>query len=224
MLNNRATSRVLQVGVGGVGAPIAQHLGLIADRLVLVDGDEYEDHNVIRQPFAMNAMGRPKSDVVAERLEGSKAKVESIPEFITEENIEHLLKDTKPTLVVLCVDNDEARKLIFDRSDRFPILWGANELWDPQAGLSTPKWRWNPMEFFPASDVEPDADAAPGCGEQTISANLAAANLASALLHSHLAPQEQSNAKEGRVPIFIAKVPSGIYQLTPKEIIIPEKK
>jgi len=214
MLSANATNRILQVGVGGVGAPLAQHLALITKKeLVLMDGDVFEDRNRARQPFAIGNTGQNKAIALAQRIYAPQAKVHAIPEFLTQENAEALMEDVRPTMVVAAVDNDDARQCIFSFNDRLPILWGANEIWDPQAGLSTPKWKWNPLEYFPPSEGNNT-----GCGIQTINANIAAANMAIQLLQIHLAREEEEVRKENKAPVFMARVKTGIWQLTAAEL------
>lgn len=221
MLDYKATDRVLQVGLGGVGAAIAQSLNLISQNLFLVDGDTYEPKNEARQAFSIGNQDANKAELIAEHLKTVNANcaIEAIPEYITDENWDDIVADIKPTLIVCCVDNDAARELIFDYREQHPILWAANEIWDPQAGLSTPKWSWNPMEFFQAAEGNNE-----GCGVQTVHANIAAASMALQLLHTNLAPQEADLAKKDELPVFEARVGGRPYQLLAKEIApIPAK-
>ena len=209
MLDISATKRILQIGAGGVGAPLAQHLSLVADELIICDGDKYEDKNITRQPFAKDNEGRFKADVLC----GSIPNASPLCQYVTEANVEDVLKAITPTLIVLAVDCDKPRKLIFDRNDEYPILWGANEVWAPQAGLSTPRWRWSPLEFFEKAEGNNE-----GCGIQTIYANIAAASMASTILQTHLSPEERDNRKAGTVEMFVARIRTGEYKILAKEL------
>jgi len=211
MLHPETTSRILQIGAGGVGGPIAQSLAMIADELTIADGDEFEAKNNSRQPFSRGKEGINKAVSMAEDLKAKDCKIQPYPEFIKQANLKQVLDAVKPTLIVLCVDNDEARKLIFAERENYPILWGANEQWDPQAGLTTPTFCWNPMEYFAPADG--NNGGADGCGIQTIHANIAAAAMAINLLHTWLAPQESPRARLGKLPCFVAQTEGGLYQL-----------
>jgi len=213
MLQNTATRRIMQIGAGGVGCPISQHLNLIADELIIIDGDTYEPQNADRQPLAVRNNGANKAIVTVDNLPAVGCKVSAIPEMIDQTSLESYVEEYKPTLIFSCVDNDKAREAIFTHNKKIPIIWGANEVWDPQAGLSTPEWCWNPMEFFEAAEGNDT-----GCGAQTMHANMAAANYAMMLLNLHLAKQEQEEAKKGNLPIFIARVSGGEYKLLAKEL------
>lgn len=213
MLDTNATNRVLQIGAGGVGAALAQNLSLCSRQLAICDGDTFEPKNEVRQPFAIGKTEHNKAEVIAKACGNGACETIAIPEFITPSNFKQLLKEIRPTLIVLCVDNDKARKTAFAHNGEYPILWAANEVWDPQAGLTTPKWRWNPMKFFRPAEGNNE-----GCGEQTIHANMAAAAMGTQLLHLHLSPEEKKNVKKEVTPIFLARVGELTYQLTPPEV------
>ena len=181
----------------------------MAERLVICDGDKYEAKNIARQPLATGNEGRYKADVLCKGIPNA----EPLCDYLTHGNIEEILTIIEPTLIVLAVDCDKPRKLVFDRNDRYPILWGANEVWAPQAGLSTPKWKWSPLEFFTKAEGNNE-----GCGIQTIFANIAAANMASTILQTHLTPEERDNRKAGTVEMFVARIQSGEYKILAKEL------
>lgn len=189
------TERILLIGAGGVGAPLAIYLGNLSQELFILDPDEYEKKNMHRQPLARGQIGEAKVDCLAAALAPwTSAKVTPIQEWFTKENGKHIIDQTQPNLIVVAVDNDEAREAIWEHAPTHDILWAANELWEPQAGISRKHAHWNPADIFMAAEGGND----PICGEQSIKANSAAACLAAYLLTTTL--------EEGEEPfIFISK-------------------
>jgi tRNA A37 threonylcarbamoyladenosine dehydratase len=94
-LQNLQQSRVLVVGMGGVGSFAAEFLCRAGvGHLTLVDGDVVERSNRNRQlPALCSTEGRPKADVMAERLRDINPDVNLIirHEFITPDNVNDLL-------------------------------------------------------------------------------------------------------------------------------------
>lgn len=108
---------VKQIGVGGVGGPLARYgalylAALDADtRMVLVDGDSFEPSNAARMLFAG---GGNKADVVRDDLLAclgeSRLSLEAIPEYVTPVNVGDLIREGD--VVLLAVDNHATRKLV----------------------------------------------------------------------------------------------------------------
>jgi len=192
------TSRIILVGAGGVGSFIAQYLGLLVgvEAILIIDGDTFERKNTDRQGLAAGNIGEDKVDAVAKALSHSPALILTDNQFIDEQNFPEIIKSFQPTLLISAVDNDKARKAIWAHNKDLPILWGANEQWTPQAGLSLPQKPWNPMEAFSPADA-----AGPGCNIQTVWANATAASMAGMLLGMHASDHE----KWDKLPIFLSK-------------------
>ncbi len=206
-------SRIILVGAGGVGGFIAQHLGLLVgcSNLLIIDGDTFERTNTARQGFAKDNLGMFKAEATADYIDSLGAlECSSINEFITEDNWDSILTDFQPTLLISAVDNDKARKLIFSKKEELPILWGANELWTPQAGVSLPQKPWSPLEAFQAAEA-----AGTACGIQTVHANACAASMAMQLLSLHASEHEQWD----KLPLFISKASNEpLFQMFANEI------
>lgn len=204
--------RIILVGAGGVGGFIAKHLGLLigVEQICIIDGDTFETKNRDRQMFSFGKEGWGKAQIVAKAVsDNTTARVTAIEEFITEESFEKTVKEFKPTLIISAVDNDEARKAIFAHNESIPILWGANELWTPQAGISLPWKPWSPMEAFKP------AEAGEGCNAQTVHANSCAAGMAMMLLSMYSSGHEDTE----KLPIFLSKSSNRpIYQMLQDEI------
>lgn len=129
------------VGLGGVGCALLPHLAVFlrstgkSVRLVLIDGDEFEPlSNSKRMIF--NAVGN-KAEVKAEEIrqtlgDACNITVIAIPEYITKDNIERLIKSND--IAFLCVDNHPTRKLVSDHLGTLTdglLFSGGNEGVDP---------------------------------------------------------------------------------------------
>lgn len=107
------------VGLGGVGSIVAQYLTIFLrscetdTRMVLIDGDEFEQKNAERMLFERHGN---KAEVVHERLypflQTGKVELVAISQFVTPENISRLIREDD--IVILGVDNNATRKLIDD--------------------------------------------------------------------------------------------------------------
>ncbi|MEM3644028.1 MAG: HesA/MoeB/ThiF family protein [Nitrososphaerota archaeon] len=122
-------SRVLVVGVGGLGGVAAMYLAATGVGFIrIVDSGVLELNNLNRQiPYSEKDIGRLKVEAAAERLTSlnSDIVIEPIPQMITSENIDALLKDVD--LVVDGLDNFEARLLVNDKCVELgiPFIHGA---------------------------------------------------------------------------------------------------
>lgn len=198
----RKYGTIMLIGAGGVGVPLSIFLGNVCETLVIVDHDVYEQHNMSRQPIAKGNVGMSKVNCIERAITSIvSAQVAGIEEKFTTDNGDELFDHFKPDLICIAVDNDEARKAIWPYRDRCDILWAANEVWDPQCGLSLKEKPWNPMDCFKAAETVEH----PICGQQSIHANCAAASMAAYLLMCHLTedgPQPAFMSKAAGQPLF----------------------
>ena len=107
------------IGIGGIGCALVpflcrflQYAGEKA-RITLIDGDRFERANAARQTFG--SLGN-KAEVKARELaqEFEALSVRAVPEYVTEANIAHLIRDRE--VVFLMVDNHASRKLVSDHA------------------------------------------------------------------------------------------------------------
>ena len=95
-LERLRNARVLVLGLGGVGAYAAEMLVRAGvGNLTIVDGDLVEESNRNRQLIALvSTLGRPKSEVLAERLRdiNPECRITPIRQFIREEKGDELLE------------------------------------------------------------------------------------------------------------------------------------
>jgi len=132
-------SRVLVVGVGGLGSGIIQGLvGAGVGKITLMDGDRVDLNNLHRQwLFAEKDVGRPKVEVAAEWIKkhNRDIEVEVIDEFLSTANSERNLEGFD--LWIDGTDDVEA-KLLMDQwavKLQTPWIFGAAEQWDGQVSV-----------------------------------------------------------------------------------------
>lgn len=109
-------ARVLIVGLGGLGAPVATYLaGAGVGHIALCDPDTVSLSNLQRQTLYTEAdLGKPKAECALSRLRAMNGEIEltAVPEGITPENARRLVAECD--LVVDCTDNFATRYLIDD--------------------------------------------------------------------------------------------------------------
>lgn len=107
-------STVLIIGCGGLGGFVAEMLTRIGvGKLILCDGDVFEEHNLNRQNFSSpSALGRFKAEVVKEKLEeiNPALHVESITTFFDPQKDHQWLLDVD--VVVDALDNPDLKCLL----------------------------------------------------------------------------------------------------------------
>ncbi len=131
---------VTVVGLGGVGSFAAEALARSGiGKIRLIDFDEVCITNSNRQLQALqNTIGRPKADVLAERLKLINPELELIVEktFFSQENADELLSP-KPDFLIDAIDNFTAKcHLIAEckkRSIPLVVSTGAASRFDPTA-------------------------------------------------------------------------------------------
>jgi PRTRC genetic system ThiF family protein len=104
--------RVCLVGCGGTGGFVAEGLARLLAKnmqIVLVDFDKVEEHNLQRQAFYRDDLGKFKSEVLARRLATQfhrRIGFTTIP--VNTDYLERF------DIVIACVDNAQARQVIHD--------------------------------------------------------------------------------------------------------------
>ncbi len=134
-LNNR---HVLICGIGGVGSYAAEALGRAGvGRITLVDFDDICLTNVNRQIHALSStVGRPKVEVMAERLRDINPDAEIVPvtAFFSQDNAQELLNPA-PDYVLDAIDHFTAKTTLITlcRSRNIPVIssMGAANKLDP---------------------------------------------------------------------------------------------
>lgn len=136
----RATVAV--VGLGGLGGYVAEALARMGvGRLILVDGDDFEEHNLNRQLFSTeHNLGVEKAKVACRRIAEVNGAVETVchAEVLTQENLPRLL---------------EGADVAVDALDRLPtrlmLQDGVRELGIPMVHGSIGGFLGQVMTIFP---------------------------------------------------------------------------
>ena len=123
------SARVLLVGVGGLGSPVATYLtGAGIGTLGLIDDDTVSLTNLHRQVlYTEEEVGQPKAECAMRRLHALNHEVRFVayPERLTPENAEDVIG--KYDLVVDGMDNFASRFIVSDACERLgkPYVHGA---------------------------------------------------------------------------------------------------
>lgn len=132
-------ARVLIVGVGGLGSPIALYLtGAGVGTLGLMDDDVVSLTNLQRQVlYAESEIGEPKALCAARRLQAlnSETRIITYPHKLTKENAEEII--SRYDIVVDGCDNFATRYLMSDTCERLhkPYVYGAIQGLDGQVSV-----------------------------------------------------------------------------------------
>ena len=134
-----AECHVLVVGLGGVGAYAAEQLCRAGvGRMTLVDADCVNESNLNRQlPALHSTLGRPKAEVMAERLLDINPELQLtvLNEFLRDERTEELLTQGHFDYVVDAIDSlsPKVSLLHFAYTHQIPIVssMGAGAKVDP---------------------------------------------------------------------------------------------
>lgn len=117
--------RVTIVGVGALGSHTALFLRNAA-KLRVVDHDRVEQKNVLSQFHGKPSVGRSKVQSLQQTMNFLFGlQIEAVPHKLTRDNDSQLLSGSD--LVIDCLDNGEARRIVQDyvRSHNIPCLHGA---------------------------------------------------------------------------------------------------
>jgi adenylyltransferase/sulfurtransferase len=108
-------SRVLVVGLGGLGSPAALYLAAAGvGELVLVDGDDVELSNLQRQ------ITHTESDIGTNKARSAAAAIAAINPGITLDVIEQMLTEAAMPALLSRVD------LVLDATDNYPVRFALN--------------------------------------------------------------------------------------------------
>lgn len=118
-------SRVLLVGIGGLGCPTASYLAACGvGELWLADGDQVELSNLPRQIlFQHSDLGQNKAQAAARRLQQQHPflRCKALSQQLAEKELTVLL--TKVDLVIDCTDNQDSKLLLNKLCQQLQKCW-----------------------------------------------------------------------------------------------------
>lgn len=152
-----AKSKVLIVGLGGLGAPASLYLAAAGiGRLGIADIDTVSVSNLQRQVLYGNSqIGLPKVECAKERLRASampECEIVAYPEGLTPENADGIVADYD--LVLDCTDSFATRLLIDDACVRMckPWVYGSIEGFVGQVTVFNHQARKRYRDLYPEAD------------------------------------------------------------------------
>lgn len=131
-------AKVLIVGIGGLGNPVALYLAAAGvGTLYLSDGDHVELTNLQRQIiFNEKDLNSNKADVAAEKLlqQNPEIDIEAIDEMLDLEHCDYYLGQLQVDLVIDCSDNIATRYMLNQAciNHKVPLVVGAATGFDGQ--------------------------------------------------------------------------------------------
>jgi molybdopterin/thiamine biosynthesis adenylyltransferase/rhodanese-related sulfurtransferase len=161
-------ARVVLIGAGGLGAPIALYLAAAGvGTLTLIDDDVVERSNLQRQIIHADArIGMPKVESARSALNAlnPSIRIEAVRERVRAANVEALLHGHD--VIIDGADNFPARYLLSTASLRLglPLVYGAVHRFSGQVSVFDPRRGDSPCYrcLFPQP---PSAAEAPNCSE-----------------------------------------------------------
>lgn len=142
-------SEIYIFGCGGVGSWIGLFIAIShpVNRLVLVDPDLVEEHNLYRTPFRNKDVGKNKAVALAKVIKFINDKIEVIP--LTDDEIAFKYITTCD-LAFICVDNRDAVERITDvlQSKRVPRIYVNSDGIHGNVRRIMPKRSWNEDEGY----------------------------------------------------------------------------
>lgn len=121
-------AKVAVIGLGGVGAYAAEMITRAGvGSLLILDSDVVNQSNKNRQLIALDStMGKSKVDVLTARLHDINPQMEitGIKEYLTEDNVEGLLKNQKVDFIIDAIDtlSPKIALIIYAVKNQIPLV------------------------------------------------------------------------------------------------------
>lgn len=155
------SAKVLIIGAGGLGVPLATYLaGAGLGCLGLVDGDTVAESNLHRQFLYRKAdIGEAKTLVLAQRLAeiNEEVLINSYPTHLNKQNAENIIAEYD--IVCDCTDNVDARILIAQETakQQRPLVYAAVLAWQGYLTVLNHSQKINLEDIFTANQLKAHA-------------------------------------------------------------------
>lgn len=162
-------AKVLIIGAGGLGCPIAQYLNAMGVGTIgWVDFDVVDESNLHRQIlYTPNDIGRLKIDCGVESLQKANGFTEwrKFAVAINDENSEEIIRDFD--VVIDGCDNFMTRYIVNDTCVKLgkPLVYGSILSFDAQLAVFNHKGSKNLRDLFPEP---PNAEDVPNCADNGV--------------------------------------------------------
>lgn len=178
-LNNRYRGHTIAiVGLGGTGSYILDQVAKTwVDRIILVDGDVFENHNAFRAPGAAAheiLKAKPnKAEYFAGEYSRMHTGITAHPEPLTTANL-HLIEDATFVFLAAADASERPQIMAWLRERGIPFIDVGMSLREGEAGLTGIA---KVMAYLPGSDIVLPTSAAVAPGEDDYSSNIQVAEL-----------------------------------------------
>lgn len=208
--------RIIQVGCGGNGSFVARDLARLIStefpdiKYVLIDGDQVEEKNLVRQNFIYDDLTKNKSDVLSLRYSTAFGiEIISIPFFLNTDLLASL-DLTEEDIVIGCVDNHKTRYMIYEfLFKKFTWVDVSNEKNWGQVFINTLEHNMfdvDPRNLLAIKNNHPDELSCADhliTGEQSFVINLKAALTAFTCVY-HILQIKNKNGKQEKINYYSA--------------------
>ncbi|NCX95034.1 MAG: thiamine biosynthesis protein [Chitinophagia bacterium] len=173
-----AKAKVLIVGAGGLGCPVAQYLGATGvGHIAIIDPDTVQPTNLHRQILYTPAdIGTPKALVATQRVaqQNNDIHVEAITEKLNREKALALFKEHD--IIVDCTDNITTKYIINDVCEMLKKAWVYGAIYQYEGQIAVWNYQYEAQKCSNNyREVFPDIDEAslPNCAEGGVLPTLA---------------------------------------------------
>lgn len=160
-----AAARVLIIGAGGLGTPVAAYLAAAGVGTIgIMDGDVVAVSNLARQfLYTSDEVGREKASLLAAKLstQNPGLKIHPVSAMLTAANA--MASCTDYDIICDCTDNVEARMLINDVCGQWqkPLVFAAVKEWEGYVAVLHHTQKISLPAIFPLSSFQDELMA--GC-------------------------------------------------------------